>query len=277
MDENLPEPSINPYFNPSKSGENYVRLCYLVSTIGGDLFRDILSRYIQPADLRLQLDKNRTKLERIMNAEQKEKIYPLSGTTTLTSKDLDISVLYILLRNICSIPKHKNGWGNPPLDGDTSLAACIERIRIQRNLIPGHSPIGEIEDTVFQDHWDKLKNSILEIEKQMTGGNMYERWIANMLTCDLNPTKKEERFKKIEDRLKKVESSQWTHAPDAKETTDIGILRTMVAAVILCIGIKKAYDSIDTGNELGFMKIGDYIMYLHSRSHITSVLLGFDL
>ncbi|XP_056000027.1 uncharacterized protein LOC130048043 isoform X2 [Ostrea edulis] len=209
----VPGSSTAPYFNPRKATENFSRLCQLIMTICSDLFRDILSRYIKPADLRLELDNNITKLEKIMNAQQKEHIYPPSGTTTLTSKDLDISVLYILLRNICKIPKHQNGWGNPPLDTDTRLAACIERIRIQRNLISAHSTIGEIEDSVFQDHWNKLKNSILEIEKQLIGGDMYQRGIDELLSCDLNPTRAEKymkEFKHIQEQMERFESTMKT-------------------------------------------------------------------
>lgn len=52
------------------------------------------------------------------------------------SKDysnFDISLLYLLLRNICPIQPHKNKWGNAPLPEDRSLSANIERIRIIRN------------------------------------------------------------------------------------------------------------------------------------------------
>jgi hypothetical protein len=150
--EDVPGPSTAPYFNQSKATENYARLCQMIMTICSDLFRDILSRYIKPADLRTELDNNRRRLEGKLNAQQKEQIYPSSGAVNLKSKDLDISILYILLRNICSIPKHQNGWGNPPLDGDTRLAACIERIRIHRNMISGHSTTAQIEDSEFQDH-----------------------------------------------------------------------------------------------------------------------------
>jgi hypothetical protein len=168
-------------------------------TICSDLFRDILSRYIKPADLRSELDNNRRRLEGKLNAQQKEQIYPSSGALFLKSRDLDISILYTLLRNICSIPKHQNGWGNPPLDGDTRLAACIERIRIQRNMISGHSTTAQIEDSEFQDHWDKLKDSVLEIENQLTGGNMYERGVDELLSCDLNPPRAEKYMKEFKE------------------------------------------------------------------------------
>jgi hypothetical protein len=43
---------------PRKATETFSRICQLVMTICSDLFRDIPSRYMKPADLRLQLDNN---------------------------------------------------------------------------------------------------------------------------------------------------------------------------------------------------------------------------
>ncbi|XP_062605177.1 nucleosome-remodeling factor subunit BPTF-like isoform X2 [Saccostrea cucullata] len=200
----VPGPSSAPYFNQRKATENFSRLCQLIMTICSDLFRDILSRYIKPADLRSELDNNRNRLERIMNAQQKEQIYTASGSVTLTAKDLDISVLYIILRNICNIPKHRAGWGNPPLNGDKRLSACIERIRIQRNLISAHSVTAAVDDLMFQEYWDVLKDAIIEIEKQSVGGDMYERGVNELLSCDLNPGRSKlyvEEFKKIQENM----------------------------------------------------------------------------
>lgn len=96
---------------------------------------------------------------------------------------MDISVIYIILRNICKIPDHKKGWGNAPLKGDTSLAACIERIRLQRNSLTGHSTNGMVEDVEFQNIWAELRNAIVDIEKQLTGGESYQRHVDALLTC----------------------------------------------------------------------------------------------
>ncbi|XP_062619961.1 uncharacterized protein LOC134281521 [Saccostrea cucullata] len=201
---NTSGPSSAPYFCQKKATENYFRVCQLIMTICSDLFRDILSRHIKPSDLRLELDNNRGKLERIMNTQQKEQIYPASGCTALSAKDLDISVLYIILRNICNIPKHKAGWGNTPLTGDMRLSACIERIRIERNLVSGHSIIGAMNDTEFKKHWEELKDAIIHIEKQMIGGDMYERGVNDLFSCDLNPTRSKwyaAEFRKIQENM----------------------------------------------------------------------------
>lgn len=53
-------------------------------------------------------------------------------------EDFEISLLYTILRNICIIPEHKNGWGDVPLPIDKSVSANIERIRLKRNEY-GHS------------------------------------------------------------------------------------------------------------------------------------------
>lgn len=179
-------PLSTPYFNPSKSTVNYLRLCLLITTICSDLLRDILSRYIKPADLQSELNKNRTKLENIMNAQQKEEIYDKTGARLSTAKSLDISVLYILLRNICNIPKHVNGWGKTPQIGDNSIAACIERIRIYRNSISAHTSNGRIEEMEFKDYWSELQKAVIQIENQMIGGDLYERGVKFLYSCNID-------------------------------------------------------------------------------------------
>lgn len=185
-----PAGSTSLCIRPQTSTENFSRLCQFIMKICTDLLRDILSRYIKPAELRSKLDKNKCKLEKIMNQQQKQLIYPVACKTPLAAKDLDISLLYIILRNICDIPGHKNTWGKQPMKGDNSISACIERIRFQRNLISAHSTNGEVDEAKFQNYWDELKCTVLEIEKQLIGGESYERAVKSLLTCDLNPSRK---------------------------------------------------------------------------------------
>lgn len=201
----VPRPSKAPYITPGKSTENFFRLCQLIMTICSDLLRDILGHYIKPSNLRSELDKNKKELENKMNIQQRSLIYPTTGIASLVAKDMDISVIYIILRNICKIPDHKKGWGNAPLKGDTSLAACIERIRLQRNSLTGHSTNGMVEDVEFQNIWAELRNAIVDIEKQLTGGESYQRHVDALLTCNLNPTEAKmykEEFNKLQSECK---------------------------------------------------------------------------
>lgn len=206
-----PAASTSLCFRPQTSTENFSRLCQLIMKICSDLLRDILSRYIKPAELRSELNKNKSKLEKIMNHQQKQLIYSVTCKTSLAAKDLDISLLYIILRNICNIPSHKNGWGKQPMKADNSISACIERIRFQRNLISAHSTNGEVDEAKFHNYWDELSGTVLEIEKQLIGGESYERAVKSLLTCDLNPGRTEiyqAEFKKLHERMEQWERTQ---------------------------------------------------------------------
>lgn len=183
MDDD-PGPSVAHYFTQDKATENFCRLSQIIMLVCTDLFRDVLSRYIKPGELRSKLDKNQKKLENILNFQQRQLIYPIHGNTSLVIKDLDFSVLYIILRNICKISPHLTGWGTNPLPSDKSIAACIDRIRQLRNLISGHSTNGRVEEIEFKNHWTELRNAIVEIEKQLVGGNLYERGVDFLLNCD---------------------------------------------------------------------------------------------
>lgn len=181
----VPGSSLAPCFYPQKASDNYLRLCQLISIVCNDLFRDILSRYIKPADLRSELDNNKQKLVKFLNKQQQDLIYPATGNTSLTAKDFDITIIYILLRNICNIPSHRAGWGNRPAKGDKSIAAGIEIIRLTRNLILGHSCSGMIEDPVFETHWKELRNVVVQIETQLTGSGLYKRGVDFLHSCNL--------------------------------------------------------------------------------------------
>ena len=207
----VPGTSSAPYFIPKKSTENFSRLCQLIMTICSDLFRTILSQYIKPENLRMEVDNNWTRLQKILNAEQTNLLYPpASQFKYLVSSEMDLSLLYILLRNICKIQTHQNGWGKTPKSGDKCLAACIERIRIHRNMISGHSTIGEINDTLFHDIWSKLSSDIVRIEQMITGGTMFERGVDELLKCELNPSRAQkyvEAFRNVHCKYEKIKES----------------------------------------------------------------------
>lgn len=62
--------------------------------------------------------------------------------------DFDISLLYVLLRNITKIPPHIKKWGKTPKRCDRSVSANIERLRLIRNDL-GHISKISISDHTF--------------------------------------------------------------------------------------------------------------------------------
>ncbi|XP_056002487.1 uncharacterized protein LOC130049216 isoform X2 [Ostrea edulis] len=202
------------WFDPQKGEENFARLCQFLMTICGDILRVVLSHHIKPGDLRSKLDINLSKLHKITNTQEKDLLYPPHSSTTssppIRSRDLDLSLLYKILRNICNISKHRAGWGNAPVSGDYCVSACIERIRLLRNSISGHSTNGTIDDVEFEDYWRELKRSVMEIENEVIGSDKYERGIDHLHDCDLNPTKAKEyvdQIRRIRERINMVEST----------------------------------------------------------------------
>lgn len=177
-----------------KPSENYVRLCQLLTTVCVDIFRDVLSRYIEPADLRSEVDRNRAKLERILNASQKKVLYSVERKTPLSFTDLDFSLIYILLRNLSSL-SHSSGWGNVPQKGDKSIGACIERIRFHRNILIAHTINGQVKDEEFHYYCADIREAVSEIEKQLIGGNVYQREVEYVLTTVFSTISPAAKFK----------------------------------------------------------------------------------
>lgn len=182
-----PGPSIYPFFLLDKSSENYLRLTRLITTVCGSLLRDILSHHIEPVNLRKELDKNRRKLEKYMTIEQVKQLYWTAESNPISPKDLDISVLYMLLRNICTkLPPPKTGWGKPPRKGDNSESAFIERVRQIRNTILARNTHGKVSNTDFQQYWEELENSIIAMEKQLTGDVLHQYAMSKIKDMTFN-------------------------------------------------------------------------------------------
>lgn len=235
----VPGPSVTTCHSIEKEKENFCRLCQLIMTICSDLFRDILSYYIKPTDLRSTLDKNSQKLQTLkcINSHQLDILYPASGNTQTKVEDMDMCLLYTLLRNVCKIKPHAKKWGNPPNQGDSSLAACIDRIRIMRNSIYGHLKTGSIEDVDFKNYWTDLKTNIVEIEKLLLVGNSYEQKVDKLLSCELSSNAKQyvEEFKQLQMRIDDVERSTKRKIASKKARID-GVARSTKRH----IAVKKA-------------------------------------
>ena len=122
-----------PSFMPCKESSNYMRLCHLIVTVCTHVLRCVLDKHVP--DLYCALHKHMWILTQCsLNKQQKALLYPKGQPAkVISSKQFDISLLYILLRNIAGIKEHSRGWGKTPTDGDMSLSACIEKIRFSKN------------------------------------------------------------------------------------------------------------------------------------------------
>lgn len=147
-----------PRYDITKQTINLARIALIFFGPCTDILRDILKAYKPPGSLSQHVEaffNVYPHLKPLISKTQHDIIF------TNNYKKFDISLLYFLLRNICSIKEHNGRWGFEPPPADTSLAAWIERLRLKRNTYHGHFADFSISDNEFNDIWDNL-NSILK-------------------------------------------------------------------------------------------------------------------
>ena len=79
------------------------------------------------------------------------------------SSKFDITLLTILLRNICGLSPPATGWNVMPTTGDTSKSADIVRIRIFRNEIYGHIARAQLNDAAFHQLWQEISQPLIRL------------------------------------------------------------------------------------------------------------------
>ncbi|XP_033730871.1 uncharacterized protein LOC117320373 [Pecten maximus] len=163
------KPSMAATYPTTKKTTNFARICRLVVDVFPDIFRQLLVARLPASGLTTALRTNRKVIFPLLNFQQKRILYPQVGVFRGSEKDLDVSLLYILLRNLVNIPPHKNGWGRDPDIADRSLSANIDRLRSQRNEAYGHAKSASISDTDFQTRWADIRQSIEDLQ---SGGHI---------------------------------------------------------------------------------------------------------
>lgn len=168
-------------FYPERETINLFRAGMLISTISLYLFRDIVCRFVNPNSLHFEKDLMLTPLT---DEDEFKEPRNFSGSDW-SSTDNDLLFCYNLLRNNCGIIQHKNGWGFLPDINDHTLAACIDRIMIQRNVIASHMKSG-LSEISFKEICQKLRQDIKNIEQQVIGGYLYEHLVDDFLSMTFN-------------------------------------------------------------------------------------------
>jgi hypothetical protein len=151
--------------DPVKAKANYSRVCQLLVDKGGDALRGALHAKHPPSTLAVVLNANKTTLKKIrysvIKPSQWDLLFPVSGTPD--SNNFDITLLTILLRNICGLTSPAAGWGVMPAASDTSISADILRIKIFRNEVYGHIPTAQYDDTMFETLWQKISKPLIKL------------------------------------------------------------------------------------------------------------------
>ncbi|XP_020905704.1 uncharacterized protein LOC110243892 [Exaiptasia diaphana] len=149
----------------TKENTNFARLCKLLIDGGTHALRVIFDAKHPPHDLKKHLMDSRIhnilknlKAKKLLRPEQWNRLYPSVGIATSTG--FDITLLSLLLRNICNLPTPVKGWNEEPATGSVNAEDDVVRLRLYRNKL-GHISEPALSDADFNKYWNDIETVLL--------------------------------------------------------------------------------------------------------------------
>ena len=180
--------SAPPIFHSTKETTNYARLCRLLVDVGAHVLRETFDRKRPTGSLDTVLSTPPThailqqlRKKRVLNPTQWGKLYP-AIKSSVSSINFDITLLMVLLRNICSLVPPATGWDSLPAATDLSLEADIVRIKCYRNEVYGHASEASVDDTSFSHYWGDIQDALVRL-----GGACYQDAVDDLKTECMDP------------------------------------------------------------------------------------------
>ena len=139
---------------------NGAKLSRLLIDGGTTVLRNEFDKHHPPANLAADLNASFSVLNnllrrRVLNNHQWNKLFPPGGTPP-DSSTFDITLLFLLLTNICGLSPPPKGWHTKPTPRDTSLGANLARIKFFRNHLYGHVATTGVDTPTFNALWMEI-------------------------------------------------------------------------------------------------------------------------
>ena len=146
---------------------NGAKLSRLLIDGGTTVLRTIFDGYHPPANLSTSLNANYSTLQsllkkKVLRAAQWDKLFPLGGKTP-DSNTFDITLLFLLLTNICGLSPPLSGWHSKPSPSDNSLEANLARVKFFRNELYGHVSTTAIDTPTFSGLWQDISTVLVAL------------------------------------------------------------------------------------------------------------------
>ena len=150
-------------YDATEEKTNGTRLGRLLFDVGTHVLKKFLYS-IHPHDkLQIVLKNNCTKLRsRVRFDKQWDKLFPLSGDPP-DSDTFDISLLHLLIREICNLTAPSTGWHEMPAEDDDSVEANLARIKCFRNELC-HSASTGVPNNEFEEKWEQISSRLEALE-----------------------------------------------------------------------------------------------------------------
>ena len=146
---------------------NGAKLSRLLIDGGTTVLRNVFDICHPPANLAADLNVQYKTLlslsrRRILNKSQWDKLFPPSGAIP-DSQSFDITLLFLLLTNICGLTPPSSGWHTKPSPSDTSLEANLARIKFFRNELYGHVTSTGVDTSTFTSLWQEISAVVVSL------------------------------------------------------------------------------------------------------------------
>ncbi|XP_073251963.1 uncharacterized protein [Porites lutea] len=148
--------------SPAKTNGN--KLSRLLIDGGTTVLRNVFDHYHPPTTLASDLNANYSTLNnllrrRVLNGHQWDKLFPPGGVPD--SKTFDITLLFLLLTNICGLSPPLTGWHSKPSPSDNSREANLARVKFFRNELYGHVTSSGVDATSFFTFWQEISTALI--------------------------------------------------------------------------------------------------------------------
>ena len=146
---------------------NGTKLSRLLIDGGTRVLKNLFNTYYPPANLVPGLNAkylilNDLLRRKVLFRKQWDLLFPSSGDIP-DSNTFDISLLFILLTNICGLSPPSSGWHAKPASNDTSLAANIAYLKYFRNELYGHVTSTGVDTSTFSALWQELSVALVAL------------------------------------------------------------------------------------------------------------------
>ena len=180
------------------------------------VFRDTFDAIHAPTNLHIVLAGNKATIQTlrtkgVINANQWGKLFP-TISTSVSLAHFDITLLMVLLRNLCGLTSPATGWDKLPAVTDVSREADIARVKYYRNTVYGHAQCASVDDAAFNAYWGDIRDTLVRL-----GGVKYKTAIDKLETEVMDPDL-EDHYKELLTQWKKDEDNMKDDVNEIKKT-----------------------------------------------------------
>ena len=100
--------------------------------------------------------------KKVLHKPQWDKLFPPGGVAP-DSNTFDITLLFLLLINICGLTPPHSGWHTKPPPSDTSHEANLARVKHYRNIVYGHVTTTGVDTPTFSALWTEISGVLVSL------------------------------------------------------------------------------------------------------------------